>query len=130
MKQMVTAALLTLLTFSDVTLASQPQAPEWPVYVAYFWRAKPGQAGAYNDYIKGTAEKIDEDARKVGVFEEVVTVTPSQMTVCKASGNYSARHRSPSRDAASGARRRSEVLREVCLGTMRTQAGRQLFARM
>ena len=33
----------------------------------------------YNDYIKGTAEKIDEDARKAGVFEEVVTVTPSQM---------------------------------------------------
>lgn len=52
---------------------------EAPVYVAYFWRAKPGMTNAYNDYIKGTAEKIDEDARKAGVFEEVVTVTPSQM---------------------------------------------------
>jgi hypothetical protein len=52
---------------------------EGPVYVAYFWRAKPGMTDAYNDYIKGTAEKIDEDARKAGVFEEVVTVTPSQM---------------------------------------------------
>jgi len=52
---------------------------EGPVYVAYFWRAKPGMTNAYNDYIKGTAEKIDEDARKAGVFEEVVTVTPSQM---------------------------------------------------
>ena len=52
---------------------------EGPVYVAYFWRAKPGMTGAYNDYITGTAEKIDEDARKAGVFEEVVTVTPSQM---------------------------------------------------
>jgi hypothetical protein len=50
-----------------------------PVYVAYFWRAKPGMIDQYNDYIKGTAEKIDEDARKAGVFEEVVTVTPSQM---------------------------------------------------
>jgi hypothetical protein len=50
-----------------------------PVYVAYFWRAKPGMTEQYNDYIKGTAEKIDEDARKAGVFEEVVTVTPSQM---------------------------------------------------
>ena len=49
------------------------------VYVAYFWRAKPGMIDQYNDYIKGTAEKIDEDARKAGVFEEVVTVTPSQM---------------------------------------------------
>lgn len=34
---------------------------------------------AYEEYIKGTAEKIDEDARKAGVFEEVVTVTPAQM---------------------------------------------------
>lgn len=55
------------------------QAADGPVYVAYFWRTKPGQAEAYNDYIRGTAEKIDEDARKAGVFEEVVTVTPSQM---------------------------------------------------
>ena len=52
---------------------------EGPVYVAYYWRARPGQEAAYNDYIKTTAEKIDEDARKAGVFEEVVTVTPSQM---------------------------------------------------
>jgi hypothetical protein len=50
-----------------------------PVYIAYYWRAKPGMAAAYEDYIKPTAEKIDEDARKAGVFEEVVTVTPSQM---------------------------------------------------
>ena len=55
------------------------QAADGPVYVAYFWRAKPGQTDGYNDYIKGTAEKIDEEARKAGVFEEVVTVTPSQM---------------------------------------------------
>ena len=55
------------------------QAADGPVYVAYFWRAKPGQTGAYNDYIKGTAENIDEAARNAGVFEEVVTVTPSQM---------------------------------------------------
>jgi len=59
--------------------AALAQTAEQPVYVAYFWRAKPGQSDAYNDYIKGTAEKIDEDARKAGVFEEVVTVTPSQM---------------------------------------------------
>lgn len=50
-----------------------------PVYVAYFWRAKPGMIEQYNDYIKNTAEKIDEDARKAGVFEEVVTLTPSQL---------------------------------------------------
>ena len=51
-----------------------------PVYVAYFWRAKPGMIDQYNDYIKGTAEKIDEDARKAGVFEEVRTVNPAPGT--------------------------------------------------
>ena len=66
--------LLLVLAASD--LYAQP---EGPVYIAYFWRAKPGMTDQYNDYIKGTAEKIDEDARKAGVFEEVVTVTPSQM---------------------------------------------------
>jgi len=67
--------VLTLLVAVDVLA----QSAEGPVYVAYFWRAKPGMTDAYNDYIKGTAERIDEDARKAGVFEEVVTVTPSQM---------------------------------------------------
>lgn len=68
--------LILLLVFAADLRA---QSADGPVYVAYFWRAKPGMATAYNDYIKGTAEKIDEDARKAGVFEEVVTLTPSQM---------------------------------------------------
>jgi len=67
--------VLTLVCTSDLIA----QTGDGPVYVAYFWRAKPGMIDQYNDYIKNTAEKIDEDARKAGVFEEVVTVTPSQM---------------------------------------------------
>jgi hypothetical protein len=67
--------VLALVATSDLIA----QSADGPVYVAYFWRAKPGMTDQYNDYIKGTAEKIDEDARKAGVFEEVVTVTPSQM---------------------------------------------------
>jgi hypothetical protein len=70
-------ALAILLPLTAVDTAAQ--APEGPVYVAYYWRAKPGMAAAYEDYIKTVAEKIDEDARKAGVFEELVTVTPSQM---------------------------------------------------
>ena len=66
---------LALVCTSDLIA----QSADGPVYVAYFWRAKPGMVDQYNDYIKNTAEKIDEDARKSGVFEEVVTVTPSQM---------------------------------------------------
>src|SRR5713226_7521055 len=46
------------------------------VYVAYYWRAKPGQLDAYNEYIRTVAVPIDEDARKAGVFEEVRTVMP------------------------------------------------------
>ena len=67
---------IVLLLVAAADLYAQADGP---VYVAYFWRAKPGMTAAYNDYIKATAEKIDEDARKAGVFEEVVTVTPSQM---------------------------------------------------
>jgi len=67
--------LLMLLLLSVDVFAQN----DGPVYVAYFWRAKPGLIDQYNDYIKNTAEKIDEDARKAGVFEEVVTLTPSQL---------------------------------------------------
>ena len=76
MNRMRTALTLALLLCAAGDLYAQS---EGPVYVAYFWRAKPGMTSAYNDYITGTAEKIDEDARKAGVFEEVVTVTPAQM---------------------------------------------------
>ena len=46
-------------------------------FVAYYWRARPGRTAEYNDYILKVAERIDEDARKAGVFEEVRTVTPT-----------------------------------------------------
>ena len=64
-------------TYAQTPASTAPV--DGPVYVAFFWRARPGKIDAYNDYIKNTAEKIDENARQAGVFEEVVTVTPSQM---------------------------------------------------
>jgi len=54
--------------------------PAGSVFVAYFWRAKPGQAEAYGEYIRTVAEPIDEDARRAGAFEEVRTVTPAPGT--------------------------------------------------
>ena len=54
--------------------AAAAAAVDAPAYVAYYWRVRPGKLEAYNAYIKGTAEKIDEDARKAGVFIEVTTV--------------------------------------------------------
>jgi len=71
---MVAAALA--LT-SEVRAFAQPPRSDGAVFVAYFWRAKPAQIDAYNDYIKRTAEPIDEDARRAGAFEEVRTVTPA-----------------------------------------------------
>ena len=80
MNRVISSLFVALLVLdSGVSQVALAQAADGPVYVAYFWRAKPGQTAGYNDYIKGTAEKIDEDARKAGVFEEVVTVMPSQM---------------------------------------------------
>jgi hypothetical protein len=46
-------------------------------FVAYYWRARPGRAAEYNTYILTVAERIDEDARRAGAFEEVRTVTPT-----------------------------------------------------
>ena len=80
MKRVISSLFVALsLLESGAPQVALAQAADGPVYVAYFWRAKPGQTAGYDDYIKGTAEKIDEDARKAGVFEEVMTVTPSQM---------------------------------------------------
>src|SRR3954453_23933756 len=61
--------------------AQQPASKDGAVFVAYYWRARPGKVDEYNDYIRNTAEKIDESARQAGVIEEVRTVTPAPGTV-------------------------------------------------
>jgi len=71
-RRLLVAALLVL----PVTAIAQT-ASGGAVFVAYFWRAKPGQTEAYNEYIRRTAEPIDDDARRAGAFEEVRTVTPA-----------------------------------------------------
>ena len=60
------------------TAAASPQAD--PVFIVYYWRARPGKAAEYSDYIRRVAEPIDEEGRKAGVFEEVHTYTPALMT--------------------------------------------------
>ena len=75
---LVIAALLAPL---DVFAGQAPASTDTPVFVAYYWRARPGKVDEYNDYIKNTAEAIDESARRAGVFEEVRTVTPAAGTV-------------------------------------------------
>jgi hypothetical protein len=59
----------------------QPASPPaQPIFVVYYWKARPGKATAYADYIRTVAEPIDEEARKAGVFEEVHTYTPAIVT--------------------------------------------------
>jgi hypothetical protein len=74
---MMRKMVLILLLFQ----ASLPLfAEEKPVYLVYYWRARPGKAAAYSEYIKKVAEPIDEEGRKAGVFEEVRTYTPQIVT--------------------------------------------------
>jgi hypothetical protein len=61
---------------ADQAVAAAGQAAR-PVYLVYYWRARPGKTGEYSDYVRKVAEPIDEDARKAGVFEEVHTYTPA-----------------------------------------------------
>ena len=76
MKRLLALALLSATLVPIAPVRAQTSARDGAVFVAYFWRAKPGQIDAYNDYIRKTAEPIDEDARRAGAFEEVRTVTP------------------------------------------------------
>jgi hypothetical protein len=72
---------LLVAALASVEPLARPQAGSTgPVFVAYYWRAKPGQIEAYSAYIKSVAEPIDESARRAGVFEEVRTVTPAPGT--------------------------------------------------
>ena len=82
MMKSIAFALLALSLLSPPAPAAgqSPASSNGAVFVAYYWRAKPGQLEAYNQYIKTVAEPIDEDARKAGVFEEVRTVNPAPGT--------------------------------------------------
>lgn len=73
--------LLSLLACSSlVPLAAPLAAEDTSVYLVYYWRARPGKAALYSEYIRKVAEAIDEEGRKAGVFEEVHTYTPQIVT--------------------------------------------------
>lgn len=81
------AALLTLFAPASRVSVESTRSPEVQgtgagpaVYVAYYWRAKPGQLDAYEQYIRTVAEPIDEEARRAGVFEDLRTVVPAPGT--------------------------------------------------
>ena len=78
MRKALLIALIAASLFSIQTTAGEPPMSQGDVFVAYYWRARVGQADAYTDYIRTVAEPIDQDAQRAGVFEEVRTVTPAQ----------------------------------------------------
>jgi len=79
--KLVLTLIAAMLVPFDAAAGQPPASPDTAVFVAYYWRARPGKVDEYNSYIKTTAEPIDEDARRAGVFEEVRTVTPAPGTV-------------------------------------------------
>ena len=81
MKHALVLAVFAFLLPFDAQAQAPAPAADRPVFVAYYWRARPGKVDEYNDYIKNTAEAIDESARRAGVFEDVRTVTPVPGTV-------------------------------------------------
>jgi hypothetical protein len=82
MKLIAHLIILAALLMPVGAIAGQPpSSTDTAVFVAYYWRARPGKIDEYSAYIKDTAEAIDEDARRAGVFEEVRTVTPAPGTV-------------------------------------------------
>jgi hypothetical protein len=81
MKQIFALCVVTALAVPAMALAGQSSSSgDTAVFVAYYWRAKPGKVDEYSAYIKNVAEAIDESARRAGVFEEVRTVTPAPGT--------------------------------------------------
>src|SRR3954466_2706491 len=80
MKQIARLLVIAALLAPFDAIAQQPVSADTPVFVAYYWRARPGKIEEYSNYIKNTAEAIDENARRAGVFEEVRTVTPAPGT--------------------------------------------------
>ena len=70
----------TILLLLLAGLAAPLVAEDNPVYLVYYWRARPGKAAAYSEYIRKVAEPIDEEGRKAGVFEEVRTYTQQIVT--------------------------------------------------
>jgi hypothetical protein len=71
------AACFAATPHGGVAAVAREQGNEGAAFVAYYWKARAGRLQEYNDYIRKTAEPIDEDARKAGVFEEVRTVVPT-----------------------------------------------------
>jgi len=68
---------ITTLLAVAILSATSATAQE-PVFVALYWKAKPGMEAEYEKYIREVAEPIDAEAQKAGAFEELRTYKPDE----------------------------------------------------
>ena len=50
--------------------------PDGPIFIAIYWKARPGREVEYDEYIRRVAAPIDDDAQRAGAFEELRTYVP------------------------------------------------------
>lgn len=55
-----------------------PCAQSAPIFIAIYWKARPGKELEYEEYIRRVAEPIDAEAERAGAFEELRTYVPEQ----------------------------------------------------
>jgi len=73
---------LSMVT-APVAVAVDPPSfvPSWagaeaPIYLALYWKARPGREAEYEAYIRTVADPIDAEAHRAGAFEELRTYLP------------------------------------------------------
>ena len=81
MKHVLALALVLATVLPSIGAAEQPPASKGAVFVAYYWRAKPGKVDEYTRYIRERAEPIDAEAHRSGAFVAVTTYQASDTTV-------------------------------------------------
>ena len=76
------AALLVISAVITPSLAAQSSpcptscAKDGPIFIAIYWKARPGREAEYEDYIRKVATPIDDEAQRAGAFEELRTYVP------------------------------------------------------
>ncbi len=63
---------------AQAPICPAPCAQSAPIFLAIYWKARPGKELEYEEYIRRVAEPIDAEAERAGAFEELLTYVPDQ----------------------------------------------------
>lgn len=77
----VFALLLASVVWVSTLGGQEPPCPpscptDSSLFVAIYWKARPGREPEYEEYIRKVAEPIDQEAHRAGAFEELRTYLP------------------------------------------------------